>query len=87
MTRDKLEKMTFEEILRYIKGLELQNLRYKHNMRARRERLRATELAAQTEVAKGNIVPLYYQDEITGLHYRAERPAQWVLNNSPEGAA
>jgi hypothetical protein len=85
MTFEKLQKMTLEEILRYIKGIEHQNLRYRYNMKARRERKRRVELATQVEVAQGNIIPLYYEDEFTGIRYRAERPSQFVLLNSPKG--
>ena len=87
MTRDKLESMTLGQILYYIKKLEHENLVYKRQMRERLEARKALELASATEVARGNVTAIYYQDEITGLHMRAERATQYVLNNSPKGAA
>ena len=83
MTLEKLQEMSLLDILRKINLMQHKLNKTTEFMRRRRLKRAQVEQLREIEIVRGNVIPLYYRDEFTGLHYRATGPANYILNNAP----
>lgn len=83
MTLEKLQEMSLLDILRKINLMQHKLNKTTEFMRRRRLKRAQVEQLREIEIVRGNVIPLYYRDEVTGLHYRATGPANYILNNEP----
>ena len=87
MTLEKLQQMSLLEIVKKINLMQHKLNKYVEIMRRRKLERAQIEDATYTEIARGNVIPLYYRDELTGLHYRPTKTIDYILHNSPDDAA
>ena len=87
MTLEQLQRMNFHEILQKICALESRLENFLVGRRKRLAKRRAVEDAKAIAILQGKVIPLYYIDEFTGIHYRATGPANYILNNGGDDAA
>jgi hypothetical protein len=87
MIEKKLENMTPTEMMLEIRWHRMLAKRKREHRLAKRLKARIIEAEKTRQIFKGNVIPLYWRDEFTGLCNRAERKAQYVLFNSEDDGA
>lgn len=87
MTFEELRKLNLQQILGRFTALQKRHNKLVLAWRRRQKAQRELEDLTNMEIIKGNVIPLYYRDEFTGIHYRSSNYAKYILHNTPDDAA